>query len=193
MSTHFVCLTGTEVEQALLNMFTFSKESHLRAKSEVTFKVCLWKERSFVINTKFYPQTTPKIFFVSKWMSPLTLFRLNAQEEFISYVKWPQGVFCVLMNQKCVIFCIRFKLLRNYSGFPKETPELKFRLSSFFRSVTVCTSLTRMRDYLSLMSTWHGVMADEEKFMRRKISTNTVYNTLKRIPNIHTAFAVDPH
>ena len=25
------------------------------------------------------------------------------------------------------------------------------------------------------MSTWHGVMADGEEFMRRKISTNTVY------------------
>ena len=29
------------------------------------------------------------------------------------------------------------------------------------------------------MSTWHGVMADGEEFIRRKISTNTVYNTLK--------------
>ena len=29
------------------------------------------------------------------------------------------------------------------------------------------------------MSTWHGVMADGEEFMRWKISTNTVYNTLK--------------
>ena len=36
-----------------------------------------------------------------------------------------------------------------------------------------------MRDDVTLMSTWHGVMADEEKFMRWKISTNTVYNTLK--------------
>ena len=29
------------------------------------------------------------------------------------------------------------------------------------------------------MSTWHGVMADGEEFMRWKIGTNTVYNTLK--------------
>ena len=29
------------------------------------------------------------------------------------------------------------------------------------------------------MSTWHGVMADEEKLSRCKISTDTVYNTLK--------------
>ena len=36
-----------------------------------------------------------------------------------------------------------------------------------------------MRDDFTLMSTWHGVMADEEKFMRWKISTNTVYNTFK--------------
>ena len=36
-----------------------------------------------------------------------------------------------------------------------------------------------MRDDLTLMSTSHGVMADEEMFMRWKISTNTVYNMLK--------------
>ena len=32
-----------------------------------------------------------------------------------------------------------------------------------------------MRENFLLMSTWHGVMADGEEFMRRKISTNTVY------------------
>ena len=32
-------------------------------------------------------------------------------------------------------------LLYHYSGFPKETPELKFRLRFFFRSATVCNSL----------------------------------------------------
>ncbi len=36
-----------------------------------------------------------------------------------------------------------------------------------------------MHDNLTLMSTWHGVMVDEEKFMLWKISTNTVYNTFK--------------
>ena len=36
-----------------------------------------------------------------------------------------------------------------------------------------------MRSNLTLMSTWHGVMADKEKFMRWKISTITVYTTLK--------------
>ena len=35
------------------------------------------------------------------------------------------------------------------------------------------------------MSTWHGVMADEEKLSRCKISTGTVYNTLKT----HTKYA----
>ena len=35
------------------------------------------------------------------------------------------------------------------------------------------------------MSTWHGVMADEEKLSRCKISTDTVYNTLKT----HTKYA----
>ena len=38
--------------------------------------------------------------------------------------------------------------------------------------------LWRMRD-VWLMSTWHGVMADEEKLSRCKISTDTVYNTFK--------------
>ena len=49
----------------------------------------------------------------------------------------------------------------------------------FVRSATVCKSLTRMRGDLTLMSTWHCVMADEQKLMRWKISTNAVYNTLK--------------
>ena len=40
-------------------------------------------------------------------------------------------------------------------------------------------SLIRMRNDLTLMCAWHGVMADEERFMRWKISTNTVKNTLK--------------
>ena len=40
-------------------------------------------------------------------------------------------------------------------------------------------SLIRMRDDLTLMFAWHGVMADEERFMRWKIGTNTVKNTLK--------------
>ena len=36
-----------------------------------------------------------------------------------------------------------------------------------------------------LVSTWHGVMADEEKLSRGKFSTDTVYNTLKA----HTKYA----
>ena len=35
------------------------------------------------------------------------------------------------------------------------------------------------------MSTWYGVMADEEKLSRCKISTDTVYNTFKT----HTRYA----
>ena len=42
------------------------------------------------------------------------------------------------------------------------------------------------------MSTWPGVMADGEVFMRWKISTDTVYG-YKTDTNVHTAFAVDPH
>ena len=73
----------------------------------------------------------------------------------------------------CLYFNINFLF---YSGFPKETPELKFRLRFFFRSATVCNSLINTH---TLMSTWHGVMADGEEFKRWKISTNTVegYNT----------------
>ena len=41
-----------------------------------------------------------------------------------------------------------------------------------------------MRDVL-LMSTWQSVMADKEKPSRSKISTDTVYNTLKT----HTKYA----
>ena len=56
----------------------------------------------------------------------------------------------------------------NYSGFPKETPELKFGFGFFsFSHSLQCAKIL-------LMSTWHGVMADGEEFMRWKISTNTV-------------------
>ena len=41
-----------------------------------------------------------------------------------------------------------------------------------------------MRDILA-MSTWHGVIADEEKLSWSKIGTDTVYNTLKT----HTKYA----
>ena len=55
--------------------------------------------------------------------------------------------------------------------------------ASFCFSVcfSVCESLILacMRDDLYMAWPWHGVMADEEKFMPWKISTNTVYNTLK--------------
>ena len=36
-----------------------------------------------------------------------------------------------------------------------------------------------MRDDLTLMNRWHGVTAEKEKFMRWKISTNAMSNTLK--------------
>ena len=83
-----------------------------------------------------------------------------------------------------------------YSGFPEETPEFKFRPRFFFvRSQIAAKSLSRMRYLLTLthvlcatfwlMSTRHGLMADEEKLSRSKISTETVYNTLKT----HTKYA----
>ena len=45
----------------------------------------------------------------------------------------------------------RLGILACYSGFPKETPELKFRLRCFFRSVANrVKSLSRMRNLLAL-------------------------------------------
>ena len=63
-----------------------------------------------------------------------------------------------------------------YSGFPNGNARVEISASFFFRSATVCkfASNTHAR-----RCTWHGVMADEEKFMRWKISSNTVYNTFK--------------
>ena len=84
-----------------------------------------------------------------------------------------------------------------YSGFPMETPELKFRLRFFFFFFLFSHSLQFFNKYacakILLMSTWHGVMTDGEEFMRWKINTNTVYNTLQTDTKYHTAFAVDPH
>ena len=84
----------------------------------------------------------------------------------------------VVVQPESVSYC--------YSGFPKETPELKFGLRFFFflfvffvQPQFAIKSLIRMRDDLTLMCAWHGIMADEERFMRWKISTNTVKNTLK--------------
>ena len=75
-----------------------------------------------------------------------------------------------------------------YSGFPKETPELKFQLRFLFHSATVCKSLTRMRDDLTLMSTWHGVMVDEEKFIWWKIGTTTLKNGYEIFTQRSSAF-----
>ena len=54
-------------------------------------------------------------------------------------------------------------------------PKLKFGLRFFLFFFFVqpqfaIKSLIRMRDDLTLMCAWHGVMADEERFMRWKIS-----------------------
>ena len=82
----------------------------------------------------------------------------------------------------------------NYSGFSKETPELKFRLRFFFRSVANRSQVIITHAQPSdsdtcakfwAMSTWHGVVADHKKLSRRKISTYIVYNTLKT----HTKYA----
>ena len=76
----------------------------------------------------------------------------------------------------------------HYSGFSKETPELKFQLRFFFRSaanrsqVIITNAQPSDSDTCAkfwAMSTWHGVVADHEKLSRIKISTDIVYNTLK--------------
>ena len=73
-----------------------------------------------------------------------------------------------------------------YSGFPKERLELKFRLRTSFHSALNRSKIlnTHVRVYDGMVSTWHGVMAEVEKLLRRKISTDTVYNKLK----MHTKY-----
>ena len=95
--------------------------------------------------------------------------------------------------------CNTVKHLTSYWGFPKETPALKFRLRffSFGRKSHssphhACATfwLWRMRD-LWLMSTCHGVVADEEKLSRCK--TRHCIIRSKRIQDMHTSFAIDLH
>lgn len=72
---------------------------------------------------------------------------------------------------------------------------MKFRFVFFVQCQIAVKSLTRMRDMLTLMSTWQSVMAEEETFLRWEIGTDNklnIYHRLK-IQNIHTAFVVDPH
>ena len=65
-------------------------------------------------------------------------------------------------------------------AFQRKRPSWNFGFVFFFVQPQFASlQVIRMRDDFTLMSTWHGVMADEEKFMRWKISTNTVYNTFK--------------
>ena len=72
-------------------------------------------------------------------------------------------------------------------GLSKGNAQLEILASFFFfiqHQIVVLDTHARRFDsnnkrLLLLMSTWHGVMVDEGKFMRWKISTNTVYNTLK--------------
>ena len=66
-------------------------------------------------------------------------------------------------------------------GLSKGNARVEIWASFFFfvQPQFAIKSLIRMHDDLTLMCAWHGVMADEERFMRWKISTNTVKNTLK--------------
>ena len=73
---------------------------------------------------------------------------------------------------------------RSLLGLSKGNARVEIWASFFFffffvQSQFAIKSLIRMRDDLTLMCAWHVVMADEERFMRWKISTNTVKNTLK--------------
>ena len=65
-------------------------------------------------------------------------------------------------------------------AFQRKRPSWNFGFVFFFVQPQFASlQVIRMRDQFTLINTWHGVMADEEKFMRWKISTNTVYNTFK--------------
>ena len=95
--------------------------------------------------------------------------------------------------------CNTLKCLTSYWSFLKETPALKFRLGffSFGRKSHssphhACATfwLWRMRD-VWLMSTCHGVVADEEKLSRCK--TRHCIIRSKRIQDMHTSFAIDLH
>ena len=73
-----------------------------------------------------------------------------------------------------------------YSGTTKETPELKFRLSFFFFSFgrksqssphhACATFDSAACATFLLMNTWHGVMADKEKYKKGKISYPSIFN-----------------
>ena len=99
--------------------------------------------------------------------------------------------FCPLKTKidACVIFqtvkLSFFSVFILYSGFPEERPELKFRLRFFSFVPSQIAIKSSSRATFWGMSTWHGVMADNEKLSRCKISTDTVYNTLKT----HTKYA----
>ena len=104
-SKHPSCLTGTEVEQARPNMFTFSKESNLRSKSEVINLHSLSLNSRFLINEKLC--ATLSIFLFEVVFHTDIVLTQYARKIHI------EGVFRVFMNQKCVIFCNRFQLLIN--------------------------------------------------------------------------------
>ena len=78
------------------------------------------------------------------------------------------------------------RFLESLLGLSKGNARVEIWASFFFffffffvQPQFAIKSLIRMRDDLTLMCAWHGVMADEERFMRWKISTNTLKNTLK--------------
>ena len=94
----------------------------------------------------------------------------------------------------CFVFIVFLVFVYFYSGFPKETPELKFGRLFFFsfgcksqstpHHVCAVSWLWRIRHVLT---NEHMVWckADEEKLSRCKISADILYNTLKT----HTKYA----
>ena len=65
-------------------------------------------------------------------------------------------------------------------AFQRKRPSWNFGFVFFFVQPQFASlQVIRMRDDFTLMSTWHCVMADEENFMRWKISTNIVYSMFK--------------
>ena len=73
----------------------------------------------------------------------------------------------------------------SYSGFSKET-SWKFSFILFIQCQIAVKFLRRMRDVVTLMSTYHGVTVEEDNFLRWRITTDTVYNSSKRVQNTQT-------
>ena len=119
--------------------------------------------------------STPLFGLWSVWYQHVTFSMINVS------IKRPLGAHLNKTVNKSILSFF-------YSGFPRETTELKFRLGFFFRSVANRSQvlITHSQPFepdacakFWPMSTQDGVMADVGELSRRKISRDNVYKTLK--------------